>query len=109
MVFFGGLLGGPLGEVLGADLGEPVGDYLREALAVAFGGVLVAVVCLGGPSGEVFFVVVFLVGVRGTPLCGVLGVGRGAVVLVPEVVGRLPGEVPFWDVAPSLEGPKKSW
>ena len=53
-VFFGGLLVGPLGEVLGADLGEPVGDYLREALAVAFGGVLVAVVCLGGPSGEVF-------------------------------------------------------
>ena len=53
-----------------------------------------------------FFVVdVFLVGVRGTPLCGVLGVGRGAVVLVPEVVGLLPGEVPFWDVAPSLEGP----
>ena len=87
MVFFGGLLVGPLGEVLGAALGEPVGDYLREALAV---------------------VVVFLVGVRGPPLCGVLGVGRGAVVLVPEVVGRLPGEVPFWDVAPSLEGPKKS-
>ena len=51
VVFFDGLLGGPLGEVLVADLGEPVRDYLCEAPAVAFG------------------VVVLLVGGRGSPLC----------------------------------------